>query len=520
MAALWYLFFTKMKAAIRNVFAKPLPALLTVLALALFAFLAFLSLTSPKAAMATNVTSIERLVMLLLGYVTFMLGVMLFQPRTALVKMQDAHYVFAGPFSRRQILTYLLVDTMQGSVLFAFGTVFYFMMLTTGIGMSASFMVLLIVQILVLYYFIFVLITYFYLLEITRDDIKKVKLIIGVLLVLVVGGLFLKNLLAVQFDFQKGFAMFLSDPTFNALPMLGWAKWALMSMAEKQYATAFLAFSLSAGACILITWLILTVKGDFYEKAYQDSIWYADLRQNMREGKSTARNFKVKAVNNAKFLDGAGAILSKNVLELRKTKSWLRKQDLFLMLFYLLLAKLMGMDFIFFQYYILIVLMMSVNTDYIIQELKKHYIYLIPEHPFRKLLYLVTPVIARLLALVAFALVPAWIVFRVNPLAVLSAFINLAGYAMVFVGGNIWSLKIMKSRNNAVVEQFLKLGVLLLAVIPAVGLSIVIAWLVPVSQEQMMTIIAISSMAMNILVGALFILNAKSMLLGTNLMAD
>ena len=520
MAALWYLFFTKMKAAVRNVFSKPFPALLTILALALFGFLAFLSLTSPKMALASNVSSIERLVMLLLGYVTFMLGVMLFQPRTALVKIQDAHYVFAGPFSRSQILTYLLVDTMQGSMLFAIGTVFYFMILTTGIGMSAGFMIFLIIQILVLYYFIFVLITYFYLLEITRDDIKKIKLVLGILLVVIVGGVFLRNLLIVGFDFQKGFAMFISDPLFNYLPMLGWAKWALMSMAANAYETTLLAFGLSMGACVLITWLTLHVKGDFYEKAYQDSIWYADLRQNMREGKSTARNFKVKEVNNAKFLEGTKAILSKNVLELRKTKSWLRKQDLFLMLFYLLLAKLMGMDFVFFQYYILIVLMMSVNTDYVIQELKKHYIYLIPEKPFQKLLYLVLPVIARLMALVIFALIPAWIVFRVHVFDVLSAFVNLAGYALVFVGGNIWSLKIMKSRNNAVVEQFLKLGVLLVAIIPAVALSVGIAALVPLNQEQLMTVIAVSSMAMNILIGGLFILNAKSMLLGTNLMAD
>lgn len=520
MNALMYLFFTKIKASIRNVFRKPLSAILTLAALTFFAFILFVALTSENVSMAGKISSVEDMIMMLLAYIAFMLGIMLLQKRTALVRIDDAFYIFVGPFTRSQILSYITIDSIKGSALYALIAVFYVIMLMSHMGLTAGFILFLIFITCVLFYIIFAFITYLYLMEITNPNIKKTKVILFIVIISIILLLYAKNLLETQFDPMNAFQQFMHDPTFFVIPLFGWMKWAVVSMALGNYLNLTIATALLLLCSAGVTALILSVKGDFYEKAVEDASWYSDLRKGLKEGKQANINLKIKQVDKVNFMEGARAILSKNVLELRKTKSWLRKQDLFLMLFYLLLAKLMGMDFMFYQYYILIVLATSVNTDFVISELKKHYIYLIPEKPMTKIIYLLLPVIARLFVLIVMGLIPSWFVYRVEAWAFASAIVNLIGYALIFVGSNVWSLKVMKTRNNVLVEQFLKMLVILIAIIPAAVVTVLVYLFVPLTEMQVVTVASISSMIVNIIVGVLFILNAKSMLHGTSLMAD
>ena len=192
------------------------------------------------------------------------------------------------------------------------------------------------------------------------------------------------------------------------------------------------------------------------------------------------------------------------------------------MLFYLAIAFMIDMGYTFFQYYILIILLMSANTDFIVQELKHHYIYLIPDKPFKKIMYLIQPMIIKMVIMVLFGLTAGLIVFRPSLIEYLASIFSILSYGIMFIAGSIWSIRLLKSGNNAFAEQMIKMLVMLAASIPAVIASVAVLLIVDPNMpyDTLMSVVSVVSVACNGLVGLLFIYFAKGMLNGANVMAD
>ena len=110
MNALSYLFFVKLKAQLRRLFSKPTSAIVTLLVVGFFGFSIYSAVQNREMMSAMmNVQSVQGWMMLFCGYVLFLMTIMILQKRSAIVTRDDAQFIFAGPFTRKQTLAYLLI---------------------------------------------------------------------------------------------------------------------------------------------------------------------------------------------------------------------------------------------------------------------------------------------------------------------------------------------------------------------------------------------------------------------------
>lgn len=525
MQALTYLFFTKIKASIRNIFSNAVSGIITFVSVVFVVGLIYLLFTiDPSMHEAATMGDIYTLVMGYIGAMFVFATILFFQKRTALVYKADANYIFSGPFSRRTVLNYVLIDSVKAGFLYALFASFYMCMMSAYIpGVTLEFVGFSTLTSLIMMFVIIASITYFYLLELTNPNAKNIKrgviIVIGILAVC----LFAKSFLQTPTDLKGAFQNFLADPLFYGIPLFGFTKMALMGFAENNMLLMALGIGLNLIICIVLWMLVINIPGEFYEKVMEDAEWADEVLKQARQGKTRGEmDKKLTDVKNASFKEGAGAISSKNILVLRKTKNWIRLQEIFLMIFYLFLVIMMDMNYTFYQYYILIILVASANNDFMIQDLKIHYIYLIPDKPFKKIMHLILPMIIKMSLSVIFGLTIGFIYFRVSLTEYLVSIINILSYGMMFTAGSIWSIRLLKSGNNAFAEQMIKMGVMLAACIPAVALTIAVLFITDgnIAYDTLMTLISAVSLIANALVGFVFVFLAKDMMNGANIMAD
>lgn len=523
MNGLRYLFFIKIKAMIRNVYSRPLSAIITSLSLLFFIGMIGLSLyLGSHGIFSTNIKNVETFLMVFLAYILFFFGIMAFQKRTALVMQADANYIFAGPFTRKQTLAYLLIDTLKGCILYAFLTCIFLLASVVGLGVSFAFIVTAIISTFILYYILFSYITYFYLLDITHPRAKAMKSGFFILLLIIIAALAAHNVIALDFDMRAGLLAFFSDPKFYWVPVFGWLKLSLISVLTGNIGGFLLGISLNLAVCILFTVLVLTIKGDFCEQVLMDAEWITKLRKDAKEGKEPNSSFRktMKTVNKASFSSGAYAIFSGNMLQMKKSGGWIKKKELLLLLLYIVIAKLSGYSYTGFQYFIMIVIFMSIATDSIVNELKMHYIYLIPDTAFNKLIALVSPIILRSVIITVLALVPSAFLFHASLAQTLTALLTTLSYSMIFIAGNIWSIRILKSRNNAAAEQFFKMFIVLLGCLPTFILIIIATFLLGFSNPILFSVVTWISVVTNLIVSILALIFAQGIFHGNNAMAD
>ena len=524
MNALIYLFFTKIKAAIRNVFSRPASAILTFLGLVFVVGLTVLIFIEKDAIETPVVASdVYGVIMFFLAGIFAFGSVFFLQKRMALVYSNDANYIFAGPFSRKQILTYLCFDNAKAGLLYAAFVVFYICMMAGYLpGVTPILVVLMFFHSLLCFFIILSILTYLYLLSITNKHAKVIKigLVVGVLVITL--ALFAKSFIVSGFDIHEGVSLFLADDLFYFLPVFGFTKWSLVGYLNGNMLSCIGGFVLNIVIGLLLWYFVVNIKGNFYEQVMDDALWADEVKKNAKQGKTKSQiDGKVHDVKDVNFKEGAGAIYSRNMLELKKTRSFFDKRQAFLMLFYLAIAYFIGMGFTFFKYYIFIILISAANADYMMTDLKKHYIYLIPDSPLKKIMALIRPIILKMIIVVIFGLTAGFILFRPSITEYLLSIVEVLGYGTLFIAASVWTIRILKSGTNPVAEQFIKLFIVLLAAIPAVAITLVIIFVAyhgDVNAAQ--SVATVVSVATNLIMGFIFIFFAKNMLKGSNVMSD
>ncbi len=516
MKALVYLFLIKQKAMVRKIFSRPSSAILTLLGIAFFIFLMVsVSQQQQQLSALMNVQSVSGWMMLYCGYLLLLLTVMILQKRTAIVTRDDAQFIFAGPFTRRQTLGFLLVQTVQGSLLYAVIAVLYMLLLmSVNVVLTPGLVMALIAGSLLMFYFVFALITWFYFWEMVNPHARKVKLGLLAALLLAIALIALRNV-AAGGSMETVLIRFVSDPLFNWIPVFGWCKTALVSLVEGNLLFCIAGLGATLALCGGLTWMILNVKGDFYEKAMQDAEWISDLRQKMRRGQSqNGTQEKIHAVGRFSFGAGAAALISKNLLILRKTRRLLSLQEIVLIALYLGISW-MGQGYDFYQFFILIVIFTSATTDQISRDLRVFYLYLIPERRLKKMLALTVPSMLHMSAVVVASLILCPLIFGVGWGEVAGSALLLFGYSWLFLCASLFCLRILKSRSTMLMEQLIKITVAVIAAIPS-GVLMIFLMLAGCGAFWL----NLAALSVNLLAGLVLLLAACPLLSGNNLMAD
>lgn len=472
MSTLYKLYFTRMLAGIRNVFSKPSSAIFTLLMIVLYGGLIVLSLHNPEVALSMRYLSNANMaIMIGIGFTAMMVGVMLLQKRKALFMEADAFYLFSGPFTRPQIMRFLLLQNNAGALMSAAFSLLMMILLGSGVQLTLPFLLLAFVCFFLVYFVFLILYYYVYLLSIQDERMNRIPMLAAILYGLIVVGIY--ALIVIQHgSFAGSGEIFLNTEYFYGVPLFGWIKLVLVSYIAGEWGLLLLGLALMLGACGIVYTLFTHYKGEFVEQAMEDAIAYTALYKDVRAGKRTSMSEKKIKEVKSEFRSGAMALYSKNMLLMRKTNDYLSWMDLLSLGIYLIVTLVTNLGFDFFMYMLVFWLFNSVQNAGFMKDMNNYQLYLLPDRPSRKLFAILLPTCIKMLLPMLTAIVLATIIFQSDMAASFQYFIMLLGYLLLFLAASVLSLRILKSRSNQLLENMLRMLILLAAAAPSVGIMI------------------------------------------------
>ena len=221
----------------------------------------------------------------------------------------------------------------------------------------------------------------------------------------------------------------------------------------------------------------------------------------------------------ASFRSGAMAIFSKNVLLLRKSNDYIRWTDVMTIGIYLVITLIMDMGFGFFMYMMMFWLFTIVQNSDFMKDMNNYQIYLIPDHPLKKLLCVLLPTFLKMLLPMSAAILVAALLYQIDIASVLQYFIMLLGYATLFLSASVLSVRILKSRNNAIMENMLRMLIMVAAAAPGIGLTIFFLSRGEFTLELLQQLTMIS-LAMNFVISVIIVLVCAPMMNGREIKSE
>ncbi len=270
---------------------------------------------------------------------------------------------------------------------------------------------------------------------------------------------------------------FLTSSFYNAFPVFGWAKWAIAALLNGQYFTGFIpALLLLAGFSYVLARVYYSLDVEFYEKAQLDSIRLQQVVDNLKSSGYDARGITIKKVRQAKgdFKPGARAIMSRQLLEMKKRGPMIALKELISGGIYIVIGLAMGLGFEFVCGMVLFALIGSTSGDGWNSEFKRPYIYLIPETSFKKVIYTVIPDFIKTLFSVVIVMTAAAAAYKIEPLQAIFYILLMATYTLLFVAAGVFTYRILGRLSNAIVLLFLRMLLMMLSTIPGGILAVVL----------------------------------------------
>lgn len=511
--AIWYLILTKIKGQIRNFFNNPIKLLLTVLVIVITVFSFINAYNNP----VTQSFKLDVLLLNSLGglFLFLMLFIMMFNKNTALVYANDGNYIFAGPFSKKDITLYIIVTTYIQSIMIAIGFVIYIMIFFNSTIHGFSHVLGLILSVFLHFTLLTLYYTYLYIKEAAKDEPKHVnRTLLFIILIIMIGMVFYIVYPNFTLDSIKQMSL---HPLFNFIPFIGSFSW-IANMFTLKDVSGLIPVSILVLLTLYCVYLILNFKGNFIEKSISDAEFLSSKLKKVKEGNYEAVNNDVnldkvrKRKYASSFMSGGLAILSKQFLVLRKTRKLIPMSMVLFLVLYGVMALFMQ-DVPFFMSMIVFSLFIGSDNSLLTEELKKPYIYLIPDSNFKKLLSAITIPFVRVFILQTINLI-LLLILKVPLAQAIMFYLFVLSCYLVILMVDCLSIRILKSSKNIILQAYLKMFLYLVALIPTGALVIVTLYFDPdMSLSSLFGIAAV----MNVLLSCVGLFFAQDILDGNNL---
>lgn len=501
----------KLKATIRHLFSKPSSAILTILLSSFYILLIYMSVSLKTNAQPAdpNVSA-----MIVVGMSAFLIISQLASKRQLLMKETDAYMMFTGPFTKRQIMSFIAMTTLLQSLMLALYPMYFlvaFIMNTT-----LPFLLFTYLYCFVFFMFFMLLVDILHILEIRSAKNKWIRKFILIAFIAFLVLLYLVNLFEVGFDFGRAMTTFIRNPLIHFVPLFGWMKLALTSFLTGNMTFVLLAFLLTL-ACMLIAFIyFINIKDDFCEKAYDEAVNFTQNYARLKRGERIVDKVKINDDQPTHFRPGAFAILSKNLLIMKRSKNLFPLQSVIMVLIFFVMSLFMGMGSAYFLSMSFMCVFFIMNDFSLEAEIKNYQIYLIPDSSFKKGIACALPYLVKALMIILLIMLFCLFGFKMKLLEIMPVALNLLGVSLTIISGTMISYRIMKSRNNAAVEQMLRMLLLLMMLIP----SGILAGVAAFAFDFNLVLITILPFVFNLVFALLLLKSASSIFNGTDLLSD
>lgn len=517
MKSLLYLSMTKWKGTIRNQFRSISSAILTIFMVLLYGGLFVAVFLIPSDAMSEVMNMQFNTALLMgLGVLALLCVTVLMNKRKALVYDTDAFYLFAGPYTRKQINGFILVQTWFQSAIYGLICSYVTAMMSFGSGFTVSMMLFSFVIYWLIMAFFLTLTDYIYLWSLVKKKHEIWNYVVVLLVVFSAAAVFFLSVQRTGYDLKNGYMDFALSQEFYMVPFFGWGKWAINAFSQGNYVSMLLGILLLVGCNLVLGILFLHFQKDIVEQAVEDAQSVSDYMRKVRanKGNSIMDTKKVKGIK-GEFPEGAKAIFYKNMLMMRKTGNFLRKQDIFVIVLYFVISYVCmpGHRFYMFCYMMMIWMFGLMNDAELLGDLKNYQIYLIPEKPLKKLFYAVIPAYLKIGIILGTAIIFSGVLNRMPVLDIVQYALMLLGYAMIFLAGTVLSVRLLKSRTNVMMENLLRMLIILVCAIPSSVLG-VLCYFIFRDLNMIVMVTSIVTLVLNFGVSILIMVACQGMMNG------
>ncbi len=517
MKSLFYLSMTKWKGTIRNQFRSISSAILTIFMVLLYGGLFVAVFLIPSDAMSEVMNMQFNTALLMgLGVLALLCVTVLMNKRKALVYDTDAFYLFAGPYTRKQINGFILVQTWFQSAIYGLICSYVTAMMSFGNGFTVSMMLFSFVIYWLIMAFFLTLTDYIYLWSLVKKKHEIWNYVVVLLVVFSAAAVFFLSVQRTGYDLKNGYMDFALSREFYMVPFFGWGKWAINAFSQGNYVSMLWGILLLVGCNLVLGILFLHFQKDIVEQAVEDAKSVSDYMRKVRanKGNSIMDTKKVKGIK-GEFPEGAKAIFYKNMLMMRKTGNFLRKQDIFVIVLYFVISYVCmpGHRFYMFCYMMMIWMFGLMNDAELLGDLKNYQIYLIPEKPLKKLFYAVIPAYLKIGIILGTAIIFSGVLNRMPVLDIVQYALMLLGYAMIFLAGTVLSVRLLKSRTNVMMENLLRMLIILVCAIPSSVLG-VLCYFIFRDLNMIVMVTSIFTLVLNFGVSILIMVACQGMMNG------
>lgn len=496
MSALSYLVRRQLRNAARDLLRHPGKLAVYLAAAAFFAFMA----VSPqqRAAQTGRAADPRMLEGVYYGLLLLFCAPILFRSLksgTTMFKMPDVNLLFVSPLPPKRILVYGLLKQTAATLLGFVFMLFYSGVLMRDFHISAWGVVWLLLGMVavVMASQMLALLLYGW----SNGNPKRQNAVRAALYVF-----FGAMALALLFQYTRngggaeGFLAALHSRWLEWFPLVGWAKGAAFALVGGNLAAALLWTALLAAAFALVLALFLRTDADYYEDVLQQTESAYELQQAVKEKRAVPANRGGGARKVRAGGSGIGRGWGASAFFYRQLREARRRSRLVLLgsstavvlavdlaVFFMIgrggdgpspdmtLAVLLALD-------VYLLFLTSAAGDWT-RELAKPYIYLVPDTPFRKLLWASMTTALKPVAegAVFFAVLAA--AARADAAVAVICFLAYASFGMLFLSGNILSERTLGSLSNRGLILFLFLFLLLLLAAPGIGAGVFLYTVLP-----------------------------------------
>lgn len=395
-------------------------------------------------------------------------------------RQADVHYLFVSPISPKKILTYGLIKQMYMTMLGLLFLIIQFPNLKRLYNITLQGALILLLTIFGFIFFSTLLSLDIY--TFTSKSIKRRKVatkLLDLVAVILFSGY-------IYYYFQnysiiKAFENMASSAFINYFPIVGAFKSAIM------YSIVPADFGLLINIIIIALYIIgalialYFLNPDYYEDVLDATI-IKEKQVAARKNRKTINNIdskKIRKVDSGFTAFGAKAIFQRHLLEYRKNKLFfIDRITLMLMVLVFFASKiipdidiktilLMTVYFLFFY---------SLQQGKWIEEINKHYIYLIPDKSFKKVFYGMLAEIIKNTIDACFTFILLGILLKADILTVILCILSYSTYAMVFLYADVVSMRLFGKSHGKVLKSVIKIIVMIIVITPGNVLSAMIEY--------------------------------------------
>lgn len=478
MRALGYLFAVRIKNRLRSIIKSPGQ----IIGLLLIGGLLVFTILTPRFSDPEEYRDVSELFAIILAIYALMYIMTCFNGITrggSLYSMADVNLTFVSPIPSEKILFYGLIQQLGTSLMVGLFILYQYAWINMTYGVSFGFILLVLLGYALCVYC--GQITSMVIYANVSDSVKKRRIAKAIILgvCLAAAGFIAYQVYFNNLGLLPGIAEAINNRLFDFFPVAGWLRSTIVGLYYADALSALMWLGIVV-AYIIVSAILISRTGDsFYEDVLQSTERTFKAVTASKSGQiseATPENIKLGKLGIGKGF-GANTIYYKHRLEDRRARVlFFDTTTLVFMAVNTVFAFIMRKDgiapvFAFSTY----MMIFSAWTGRWVKELVKHYIYLIPETPFKKLLYCVRGTAQKILIeSVIFYLVISIIVDLTIPEIIL-AILARTSFGLLFMSANIFVERFF----STVTVKFLAVMIYFLSMVifavPGIVLAVVLS---------------------------------------------